>query len=200
VAARYRAAIFDFDGTLVDTMPLHFEAYRRVFAEMGLDLAPAQFYRHVGGNARETIPRFLGGRPAPLSLEEIHARKKATLAEMLAAQVPLPVLETAKLLPLLRPFMKIALCSSGSRPGIDRMLERLGWKAHFDVVVTGEEVPAGKPAPDLFLAAAARLEVQPADCFVFEDTDDGVAAGRAAGMEVFDVRSAPAARLRGAGP
>ena len=96
--------------------------------------------------------------------------------------------------------MKVALCSSGSRPGIELILERLVWRSLFDVVVTGEDVAAGKPAPDLFLVAAERLGVAPAGCFVFEDTDDGVAAARAAGMEVFDVRRAPAARLRGTGP
>ena len=132
-------------------------------------------------------------------MEEIHARKKAALA-LLLEQAPLPTLEAAKLLVLLRPLMKIALCSSGSRPGIELMLDRLGWRALFDVVVTGEEVAAGKPAPDLFLAAAERLGVAPAACFVFEDTDDGVAGARAAGMEVFDVRRAPAARLRGTEP
>jgi HAD superfamily hydrolase (TIGR01509 family) len=184
-----RAAIFDFDGTLVDTMPLHYEAYRRVFAAMGLELAPGQFYGAIGGTASETIPRFLAGRAATLSVDEIHARKKTVFAELLRAAA-LPVLEAAKLLFLLRPLMKIGLASSGSRPGIEMMLERLGWADFFDTVVTGEDVSRGKPAPDLFLLAAGRLDTPAADCFVFEDTDDGVAAAQAAGMSVFDVRLA----------
>jgi len=189
------AAVFDFDGTLVDTMPLHYEAYRRVFDEMGLTLHQEQFYRNVGGNARQAIPRFLNGRVAPWSIDEIHARKKEVLDEMLDS-ADILVLETSKLLSVFRPLMKIALASSGSRGGIERILDRLQWRAYFDVIVTGEDAARGKPAPDLFLTAAKRLGIPPAACFAFEDTDDGVAAARAAGMEVFDVRLAPAAQLR----
>lgn len=185
------AAVFDFDGTLVDTMPLHYEAYRRAFADLGLSLAEVDYYGNVGGTARETIPRFLAGRPAPASISEIHVRKQARLAELLA-DAEIPVLATAALLPLLDRRVPMALASSGSRPGLERMLSRLGWARYFSVVVTGEDAARGKPAPDLFLLAAGRLGVAPGRCMVFEDTDAGVAAGRAAGMTVVDVRRAVA--------
>ena len=92
------AVIFDFDGTLVDTMPLHYEAYRRVLAEVYIELTPQDFFANIGGNARETIPKLLRGRPCPLAPEEIHARKKRLINGLLATG-PIPVLETAKLLP-----------------------------------------------------------------------------------------------------
>src|SRR5690348_14425149 len=107
------AAIFDFDGTLVDTMPLHYEAYRRVLSEVGVALSPDDFYGNIGGKAAETIPRFLRGRPCPLSVAEIHDRKKKVLTEVVRA-ADIPVLETAKLVSFLRPHMKVALASSGS--------------------------------------------------------------------------------------
>lgn len=185
------AVIFDFDGTLVDTMPLHFEAYRRTFAEVGLELAPADFYANIGGTARETIPKFLRGRNCPRTVAELHARKQALAQELLASE-ELVVLATATLLPLFHQRMPIALASSGSRSGIDVVLDRLAWRRYFDVVLTGEDVTRGKPAPEIFMRAAERLRVAPAACTVFEDTDDGVAAARAAGMAVFDVRRAHA--------
>lgn len=181
------AVLFDFDGTLVDTMPLHYEAYRRVFARMGLTLSPEEFYGNIGGKAVETIPKFLGGRACPLSVEEIHQAKKRITTTMFETE-PIPVLDTAYLLEVLLGRVSMALASSGSRSGIEIVLRRLSWEHYFEAVVTGEDALRGKPAPDLFLLAAERLVVAPSVCLVFEDTDDGVAAARAAGMAVVDVR------------
>jgi beta-phosphoglucomutase-like phosphatase (HAD superfamily) len=186
--AAIAAAIFDFDGTLVDTMPLHFEAYRRVLADAGIELTAERFYANIGGNARETIPKFLGGCPCGLSVDEIHARKKA-LVNTIFEEATIPVLETAKLLGVFAERLPMGLVSSGSRQGIEIILSRLDWQRYFAVVVTGEDATRGKPAPDLFLLAADKLAVRPGACIAFEDTDAGVAAAAAAGMRVFDVRA-----------
>jgi len=187
------AVIFDFDGTLVDTMPLHFEAYRRTFAEMDLELTREAFDANIGGNARETIPKLLAGRAAPSDLERIHRRKKEIVRELLAGG-PIPVLQTAELLDAFDGRMPMALASSGSRQGIEIVLDRFGWTRYFEAVITGEDVEHGKPAPDLFLLAAEKLKARPDVCLVFEDTDAGVEAARAAGMRVIDVRGAAAPR------
>jgi HAD superfamily hydrolase (TIGR01509 family) len=189
------AVIFDLDGTLVDSMPVHYEAYRRVFADAGVTLGEDDFYRNIGGKAAETIPRFLRGRPCALSTEEIHARKKALVASLLESQPP-PALAVAELLPVLAGRVPLALASSGSRPGVELMLRQRDWRKYFAVVLTGEDVVHGKPAPDIFLLAAAQLGVVPARCLVVEDSTDGVAAARAAGMAVLDVRQASAASAR----
>jgi beta-phosphoglucomutase family hydrolase len=183
------AGIFDLDGTLVDTMPLHFEAYRTVFASLGLQLAEPTFYASIGGKASETIPRLLAGQPCPLTVSDLHARKKAVVEDLLR-NVAIATLECARLLPVLRPSMRLALASSGSKAGIEIVLSRLNWHRYFDAVVTGEDVDHGKPAPDLFLLAASRLGVKPEACLVFEDTDAGVEAAARAGMQCFDVRRA----------
>ncbi len=112
------AAIFDFDGTLVDTMPIHYEAYRRVFADVGLALSEEDFYGNIGGKAVETIPRFLAGRSCPLSVEDIHQAKKRAVAAMFEEE-PIPVLDTAAyLLDLL--LGRVPMAPPGSRPGIER--------------------------------------------------------------------------------
>jgi len=82
----------------------------------------------------------------------------------------------------------MALASSGSRPGIEVILERFGWQRYFAAVITGEDTPHGKPAPDCFLLAADKLAVSPAACLVFEDTDAGLQAAANAGMKAIDVR------------
>jgi beta-phosphoglucomutase-like phosphatase (HAD superfamily) len=189
------AVIFDLDGTLVDSMPVHFEAYRQVLAEVGIELAEADFYAHIGGKASETIPRFLAGRPCPLAPAEVHARKKALVGQLIARQPPRP-LASAVLLPCLHGHFRLALASSGSRPGVEQILAAHGWTRYFDVVLTGEDVTRGKPAPDVFLLAAERLGVAPAGCLVVEDTRDGVAAARAAGMAVLDLRDALSPTVR----
>ncbi len=189
------AALFDFDGTLVDTMPLHFQAYRDVLAEVDIELTPEDFYSSIGGNARETIPKFLRGRTCALSTSEIHARKKQRIGELLAAG-PIPVLETAKLLDVFSGHMLMGLVSSGARQGIEVVLDRLDWRRHFGAVVTGEDAIHGKPAPDLFLLAASRLGVSPQRCMAFEDTDAGIEAANSAGMRTFDVRRAEAPSAR----
>jgi beta-phosphoglucomutase len=182
-----QAVIFDFDGTLVDTMPLHYEAYRQTFAHMAMELSPAQFFNNVGGSAREAIPKFLAGRSAPWSIDAIHTHKKQTLDTLLET-VEVPVLESAKLVTVFSSWVPLAIASAGSRPGIEKILRRLQWTSHFKAIVTGEDAAKGKPAPDLFLLAAQQLGVKPQHCLVFEDTTDGVTAALAAGMACFDVR------------
>ena len=196
ISPTLHGVLFDLDGTLIDTMPLHYEAYRRTFHEMDLSLTPEVFYANVGGTALETIPRFLGGRSAPWSVAEIHERKKRQIGSLLDV-VELVTLPAASLLPLLRGRVPMAVATSGARPGVEKMLGRLGWLEMFQAVVTAEDVRKGKPAPEVYLEAARRIGVPATECLAFEDTDDGVASARAAGAQVVDVRSVTTFPLSG---
>ena len=97
-------------------MPLHYEAYRQTFAELGIELTPEDFYGNIGGNARETIPRMLRGRACRMSVAEIHGRKKEIVCDLFR-DGPVTTLETAKLLPLLHGLLPLALASTGIEAG-----------------------------------------------------------------------------------
>ena len=130
------AVVFDFDGTLVDTLPLHCQSYIETFAEIGLTVEPDVFYSNLGGAGRETIPKLLAGRPCPLSVTELHARKKEKINVKFRTD-PIRLLGTARLLELFAGRRRLALCSAGARAGIEILLGRLGWDRLFETVVTG---------------------------------------------------------------
>lgn len=183
----FKAAVFDFDGTLVDTMDLHFQAYRDVFRDRGWKLRREVFYGVIGDKAQMTIPLMAQRALSPSEIADIHARKKARVEELFQT-APVPALAPAHLLSLLAGKVSVALASSGSRKGIDILLERMKWRDHFATIVTGEDVTHGKPHPEIFFLAALRMSVPPEACLVFEDTEAGIQGARAAGMTVVDVR------------
>lgn len=186
-AGNFAAAVFDLDGTLVDTLGLHFEAYRDVFSRRGWELSRERFMRVVGGTAAETIPRMIDRSLSADEVAEVHRDKKARIEELFA-RAPIPLLGSSLLLRLLPDHLPTALVTSGSERGVRQLLERVGWDSRFDVIVCGGDVSRGKPDPESFLLAATRLSVPPAQCLAFEDTTPGVAAAEAAGMTVIDVR------------
>ena len=186
----HSALLFDLDGTLIDTMPLHYRAYAEVFARRGFSLQEAHFQAAIGGPAAEAIPKFL----ASLGVENagaadvlaIHQEKKDAFDALLALSSPAR-LPAAELLNRARGTKKIALVSSGNRRGVTAILASVGWKDVFDVVISGDDVARGKPDPEGYRMAAAALNVRPDQCLVIEDTDAGLMSGRAAGMAVLDV-------------
>ncbi|MCA1653853.1 MAG: HAD family hydrolase [Sphingomicrobium sp.] len=186
------ALLFDLDGTLVDTMPLHYRAYAEVFRGEGLNLSEAVFMDVIGAPARAAIPKMLDAIGAPPreaeAIVRLHEAKKQVFESILAAAPP-HALSAARLLERWHGRKPCALVSSGNRSGVTAILVRMGWSGWFEAIVTGDEIERGKPAPDPFLRAAALLRVAPARCLVFEDTDDGLAAADAAGMARVDVRA-----------
>jgi beta-phosphoglucomutase-like phosphatase (HAD superfamily) len=181
------AILFDLDGTLVDTMPVHFQAYRDVLADLGIPLDFPAFMAASGGAARETIPRLLNGAACEIPIEEIHRRKVARAARLFR-EAPPAQLPCSLLLPVLSKVLPVALVSSGSSNSVRTTLDSMGWTGLFRAIVCGDDVVRGKPDPEGYLKGASLLGVAPERCLVFEDMDDGVAAAAAAGMQVFDVR------------
>ena len=176
----------------VDTLPLHVAAYRRVFAELGLELRWSGFAEHAPSPAMVSIPGFIrscGADPMALpEAKELHRRKKQAFADVLLT-------EAIPALPAAVPFAEalfggerpVGVVTSGARDGVERILRRMGWWDALAVLVTGDEVACGKPHPEPYLTGAARLGVPPARCTAFEDTETGMRAALAAGMRVVDV-------------
>jgi beta-phosphoglucomutase-like phosphatase (HAD superfamily) len=189
-----KALIFDCDGTLADTMPLHWRAWQVVARRYKLHFPEDRFYA-LGGVPSRDILKMLGEEQGR-ELDPIAASK-----EKEAAYLPFltEVREVEEVVNIARENygkLPMAVASGGIYPHINEVLTHLGIRHLFQAVVTSEDVTRQKPAPDIFLEAARRLGVPPEFCRAYEDTDLGLQAIRAAGMEAVDVR--PLRKLDGA--
>ena len=178
------AVIFDMDGLLLDTERLAWQAWRQALADWGHPLPDALFLSVVGRTSRSTVEVFQRAYGPDLPLDQVVRRKDEYLDALYAQPIPVQpgVFEVLDALDAWG--MPRAIASSTVRARVLFKLERTGLLGRFPVLVGGDEVAHGKPAPDLFLAAAERLGVAAAACLVLEDSDAGVAAAVAAGMRV----------------
>ena len=186
----YAALLFDLDGTLVDTMPLHGLAYAAVFEARGHSFTMADYLANVGPPARIAIPAFASaagmGAIDDSMISMIHREKKDRFKEVLAREKA-TALAAAELLARHAGNMPMALVSSGNREGVEAILRTMGWRGYFGAVISGDDVTEGKPHPEPYLRGASLLGIPPARCLVFEDTPVGIESGVAAGMSVIDV-------------
>ncbi|MCX8091553.1 MAG: beta-phosphoglucomutase family hydrolase [Verrucomicrobiae bacterium] len=181
------ALIFDCDGTLVDTMPLHFRAWQQVAPRHGLHFPEDRFYA-LGGVPSRDIARILAAEQGvTLDPLAVAREKEAAYLEQLDDITPIP--EIVAIAREHHGKIPLAVATGGSHRVVEQVLARLGLRSLFAVIVTSEDVTRQKPAPDIFLEAARRLGVPPERCRAYEDTDLGLQAIRAAGMEAVDVRA-----------
>ena len=190
--------IFDCDGTLADTMPAHYRAWVAVLAGVGIPFGEARFYQ-LGGVPTEKIVRVIAAESGvPLTDEQVMQLthdKEASFADVLDRVSPIePVKAIAE---RYRGRLPMAVASGGYREVVARTVRVVGMADWFDEMVCAEDTTRHKPEPDVFLEAARRLNVDPAKCVAFEDTDIGLEAARRAGMFGVDVR--PWLPPRGAG-
>jgi len=183
------ALIFDCDGTLADTMPIHYRAWAVMFDRLGIPFSEARFYS-LGGMPTSRIFRLLADEHGHIIGDDEIVRliraKEALFLETVHDVKPIaPVFAAAK---AHRGRMPMAVASGGYRHVVTRTLTAIDAHDWFDAVVCAEDTVLHKPEPDVFLEAARRLNVAPARCLVFEDTDLGVEAGRRAGMHTIDIR------------
>ncbi len=173
------AYIFDFDGVLVSTMEGHYLCYSLALAESGIPVDREQFYAQAGMTGREQILYFARKAGRTVDADAVYRRKKGMFEEK-KPEAPL-IASMAELLGVLRRAgARVAIATGSSRASVQPVIERLG--LFPDALVTADDVSRGKPSPDLFLLAAQRLGVSPADCIVVEDSDVGIEAARRAGM------------------
>jgi beta-phosphoglucomutase len=196
------AAIWDVDGTLVDTAEWHFQAWVRMASELGKPFTRADFAATFGRRNPEIIRGLFGESYTDKELAEIGARKENYYKEMLDKGVDLLPGVRRLLQGLNQAGFRQALGSSAPRGNVDLIMSLTETTGFFEAVIAMEDTQRGKPDPQVFLLAAERLHVPPACCVVFEDAVAGVQAARAGGMKCVAVRFVghhPASSLQGAG-
>jgi beta-phosphoglucomutase len=201
-----RAVIFDFDGVLVDSEPLHYRALRQSLIDDGITISPEEYAReYLAYTDRECIRIAFERHDVPPTAERIEATalRKARLFDALLAEVPF--FEGAReLIADLGRNVPLAIASGALTREIERILDAGGLRQAFFTIVGADDVSRGKPHPEPYLTAMERLrgrvpDLDPTDCVVFEDSVAGIAAGLAAGMKVVGVaHTYPPAKLQSA--
>ena len=182
---RPQAVIFDMDGTIVDNMHLHADAFA-VFAERhGLPALTSEDRARLDGRRNSEIFPILFQREVPREEWVGYEEEKEGLYRELSRGRLLPMRGLQMLIDRMRASgIAMALATSAPAPNVTHTLNELGLADAFPIIVRGDQVPRGKPAPDVFIEAARQLGVAPEDCLVFEDAPMGIAAAQAAGMRV----------------
>jgi beta-phosphoglucomutase family hydrolase len=181
-----KGIVFDCDGTLADTMPLHWRAWNKVTAKHGLQFPEDRFYALGGVPSRDIFKMLCEEQGRQLDHMALAKEKEDAYLPFLPDVKPIEIVVAVA--HANHGKLPMAVASGGMKHIIEQVLEHLRIRHYFDAVVTSEDVNRQKPAPDIFLEAARRIGVSPQNCRAYEDTDLGLEAIRGAGMEGIDVR------------
>ncbi len=182
-----KAIIFDCDGTLVDSMPLHYVAWHETMNRYGISFPEDRFYS-LGGVPSDRIIEILASEQGfKLDAVAVAYEKEQAFLDKIERLVPIEAV--VEIVRQNRGVKPIAVASGGFLPVILRQLQHMAMHDWFDAIVTAEDTSKHKPEPDVFLEAARRLGTAAEHCVVFEDADLGVEAARRAGMHCIDVRT-----------
>ena len=175
-----KALIFDLDGTLADTMPVHFLAYKNILAEYGIHFTPELFAKLAGIPAVGTIEKLNEWFGTKMNAEEVGHFKEREYEKIMHKMKPIiPVVNLAK---KYHGVLPMAVGTGGYRRLAWKTMDILGLDKYFDILVSTEDVARPKPFPDTFLKCAELMGVDPYYCEVFEDAQLGIEAAKTAGM------------------
>lgn len=180
-----KAVIFDMDGVLVDSQPYHFKADIDTMAEYGV-IKDQKFYESFAGtltaDRMRTLKEMFG---LDVPVEEMTIKRENMILDIMGKEDIKPVSGIPEFLRSIKEKgLTTAVASSSDYKLINLILDRLKIAQYFDSVTSGSDVKRGKPSPDVFLLAAERIGIEPAECLVVEDSENGVKAAKAAGMKV----------------
>ncbi len=179
-AGSFRAYLFDCDGTIADSMPLHYIAWKRALAEWNCEFEEKLFYSWGGKPVRKIVADLNEIHGLNMPIEALAERKEGYYHEQLPQLKAIP--EVLEHIEAQHGHIPFAVVSGSRRNSVVGSLTTLNLLDRFDTLVCAEDYKNGKPAPDGFLLAASRLGIPPEECLVFEDTDLGIQAATAAGM------------------
>ncbi|MGH9573802.1 MAG: HAD family hydrolase [Candidatus Acidiferrales bacterium] len=177
---KFDAYLFDCDGTIADSMPLHYLAWRRALGEWKCDFDERLFYEWGGRPTTEIIATLNTMRGLKMPVQEVAERKESLYYEFLPRLKAIP--EVLEQIEAKHGHIPFAVVSGSTRESVEASLRSLNLLDRFDTLVCAGDYHRAKPAPDAFLLAAERLGVKPGACLVFEDTEMGIQAAQAAGM------------------
>jgi HAD superfamily hydrolase (TIGR01509 family) len=193
---RFSAVIFDMDGVIVDSEPLHQKAFETLFEELGKKHDHGiVFHEYYGRSDKVLLKDFIEKHKVPFELEDLTQRKLKYFVRYLRERRPV-FKELHSLVPELARTYKLAVASSNFRHVIDVVMEISGLRPHFNVIVGYEDIRFTKPDPEIYFTAAKRLGIRPSQCCVIEDATLGVQAAKMAGMTCIGLTtSLPAEKL-----
>jgi beta-phosphoglucomutase family hydrolase len=186
--SRY-GVIFDMDGVLADTGPIHFESWVKMANEIGKKFTKKLFDLTFGQQSIPITRKLVGPKVEQRLVEKWANLKEQYYREMVKDKLE-PLTGVLKLIKdLKKNNFKLAVGSSGPPENVELLLTVLNLKHYFDVIITAVDVKKGKPEPDVFLIAAQNLKLEPKNCIVIEDAPVGIKAARRAGMPVIALRT-----------
>jgi HAD superfamily hydrolase (TIGR01509 family) len=197
--SKYKAIIFDMDGVIIDSEPLHERAYLEVFDELGYrENHGVNFDDYIGRTDKVLIEDFITRHKPAFTVEHLSDLKKNRFLRIMQREQPI-FEDLPELVSRLAARYPMAVASGSLHPVIDAVLALKNLRQHFRLCVSASDVAQGKPAPDIFLHTAKLLKVDPHTCCVIEDSPAGVAAARAAKMDVIAItNSVPRTKLSAA--
>lgn len=184
--AKYDGLIFDCDGTLTDSMPLHYRAWNSTMTRHGIDFPEAKFYEWGGMPTDTIIKRLSGEQSVQVDVEAAGNEKEAAFTALLDELQPRS--NVVQIVHDMNGRVAMSVASGGFRDPVRAQIKHIGLLDLLPIIVTAEDTQRHKPEPDVFLEAARRMNIPPALCLVLEDSPLGFAAAKAAGMDSVDVR------------
>lgn len=185
---RSTALLFDLDGTLADTLPIHLAAWREAGEQFGVEITDEMIMPHTGMPTVRITAELNHAHGWSLVPAQVKAAKDAAYARLKPQMGVRPIVPVYALAQRYRGQLPLAVGTGSSRGSAYDTLDSLGLRDWFQAIVTADDVTRHKPAPDTYLRCAELLGVEPAGCVVLEDGPYGLQAGRDAGMHVIDVR------------
>ena len=191
----YEAVIFDFDGVILNSEPIHYKACVDVFNAIGLSLSHSEYFKkYIGLSDKQMFPAILIDKEkadlfTPDGVEHLISKKVEAYNAYIAEAETLPLINGLKdyIDSQVHIVNKFAICTGSSKAEVMTVLKKINHKKIFpclDVIVTVEDIQQGKPSPEGYLLTAKRLEVSPSQCLVIEDSPHGIDAAKTAGMYV----------------